>query len=421
MQITVDPGNALGDTTPADNTTTINFTAIAPFTLTNKFIWPLAGTQSQDWTIVNYVDANPLGGQAADFNGGPFTYDGHDAMDITLPNFAKMDAGLQVMAAAAGVVSQVQDGNFDRNVSGGGSANFVAIDHPNGWRTYYYHLSANTITVKVGDTVAAGHVLGLAGSSGNSTLAHLHFAVYHNGNKVETNYAPASYWQQTVPYQDTVPLAAMDSGLSADSLDHQNQPVQAYWDALSPPGADSTLKDLAAEERPVSISTIPTSFTGGVWAWDNPSNFHVGEAYTINWLRPDETVAATGTFTIPLTGSGGAAAWYYAGPWSSYPGTWAFQLVKDGVEVVRKAFVVTSGAAPATLRVTQSGTYLPNGRTTPIDFGTTPAGSPNFGTFTLNQPGLFAADVGQHFHAPGIFRGRCSSCLDCGREAGPLS
>ena len=246
----------------------------------------------------------PWRDQAADFNGGPFIYDGHDAMDITLPNFAKMDAGLQVMAAAAGVVSQVQDGNFDRNTVGGGSANFVVIDHPNGWRTYYYHLSANTITVKVGDTVAAGQVLGLAGSSGNSTAGPFALCGLSQRPRSRDELRSRFVLATTVPYQDAVPLAAMDSGLSADSLDHQNQPVQAYWDALSPPGADSTLKDLAAEERPVSISTIPTSFTGGVWAWDNPSNFHVGETYTINWLRPDETVAATSTFTIPLTGSG---------------------------------------------------------------------------------------------------------------------
>ena len=54
------------------------------------------------------------------------------------------------------------DGNFDRETTGPNNpANYVLLSHGNGWESLYYHMSANTITVKVGDTVKAmGSVFG---------------------------------------------------------------------------------------------------------------------------------------------------------------------------------------------------------------------------------------------------------------------
>lgn len=39
----------------------------------------------------------------------------------------------------------------------------------------YAHLKAGSVTVKVGDKLKRGQVLGLLGNSGNTTEAHLHF------------------------------------------------------------------------------------------------------------------------------------------------------------------------------------------------------------------------------------------------------
>ena len=55
----------------------------------------------------------------------------------------------------------------------GGYGNCVVIRHPNGLETLYGHLSK--IVVKHGQQVVAGDVVGLGGSTGNSTGPHLHF------------------------------------------------------------------------------------------------------------------------------------------------------------------------------------------------------------------------------------------------------
>jgi len=54
-----------------------------------------------------------------------------------------------------------------------GYGNLIIIDHGNGWQTAYGHLSQ--INVSCGGAVFQGQLIGLAGSTGNSTGPHLHF------------------------------------------------------------------------------------------------------------------------------------------------------------------------------------------------------------------------------------------------------
>src|SRR5690606_19314740 len=75
--------------------------------------------------------------------------------------------GTPVLAAAAGTI--VAAGPH------GGYGHAVDIDHGNGLVTRYAHLSA--VSVSVGNRVAPGAVIGLAGSTGRSTGPHLHFEV----------------------------------------------------------------------------------------------------------------------------------------------------------------------------------------------------------------------------------------------------
>ena len=57
----------------------------------------------------------------------------------------------------------------------GGYGHYVLIKHPNGIETLYAHLSKRLL--KVGDKVFPGDIVGLAGNSGRSSAAHLHFEI----------------------------------------------------------------------------------------------------------------------------------------------------------------------------------------------------------------------------------------------------
>ncbi len=60
--------------------------------------------------------------------------------------------------------------------------NYVAISHGNGNTTLYGHMSSRK--VEVGQYVNQGDVIGITGSTGNSTGPHLHFEVVENGVRV---------------------------------------------------------------------------------------------------------------------------------------------------------------------------------------------------------------------------------------------
>lgn len=69
----------------------------------------------------------------------------------------------------------------------GSYGNRIVINHNNSYTTLYGHLSS--IKVSVGQVVEKGSVIGIMGSTGNSTGTHLHFEVEKNGELVN----PLSY------------------------------------------------------------------------------------------------------------------------------------------------------------------------------------------------------------------------------------
>jgi murein DD-endopeptidase MepM/ murein hydrolase activator NlpD len=85
--------------------------------------------------------------------------------------------GKPVYAVADGTVSGIIDG-FPDNEPGGYSsqANTVTVDH-NKYYSFYAHMKLNGITVKVGQRVRRGELLGYVGNSGMSSESHLHFCI----------------------------------------------------------------------------------------------------------------------------------------------------------------------------------------------------------------------------------------------------
>ena len=105
---------------------------------TSNFIWPTTGviTQYPVWYHMAYDIANPAA-----------------------PPILASDTGTVIYAG------------WDNT----GYGNMVMIDHGNGYRTLYGHMSK--IIVSAGQSVSQGQQIGVMGSTGRSTGTHLHFEI----------------------------------------------------------------------------------------------------------------------------------------------------------------------------------------------------------------------------------------------------
>jgi murein DD-endopeptidase MepM/ murein hydrolase activator NlpD len=68
-------------------------------------------------------------------------------------------------------------------------ANSVTIEHRTGHITKYWHMMTDSVMVSIGDVVEAGDGLGWVGSSGRSSMPHLHFELQTTDHVVIDPYA----------------------------------------------------------------------------------------------------------------------------------------------------------------------------------------------------------------------------------------
>lgn len=93
----------------------------------------------------------------------------HPGLDVAVP------IGTPIRASGGGAVRDVgEDTEYGR---------FVLLDHPDGFRTLYGH--ASRVLVAPGDSVRAGQVIALSGSTGRSTGPHLHFEIRRDGRSID--------------------------------------------------------------------------------------------------------------------------------------------------------------------------------------------------------------------------------------------
>jgi murein DD-endopeptidase MepM/ murein hydrolase activator NlpD len=132
------------------------------------FIWPVSGELEVDYSPASLIYSRTM----ADWRT-------HDGIDIAA------QIGTRVMAVAAGTVESVRSDDMLGTV--------VTIDHGNGLQSVYANLAA-TPTVKEGDAVTMGSVIGSVGDTAlgeSGEVTHLHFAMTLNGSPVDpTDYLP---------------------------------------------------------------------------------------------------------------------------------------------------------------------------------------------------------------------------------------
>ena len=142
--------------------------------------------------IPNFVDMDP-GPGVQDYTCGSNAYNAHKGTDFAIANLRVMRKGIDVLAAAQGIVKGIRnnmpDVNFrwlDRTrLRGKECGNGTVIDHGNGWETQYCHLREGSVAVQKGQLVAPGDKLGLVGLSGLTEFPHLHLTLRHRGAVVD--------------------------------------------------------------------------------------------------------------------------------------------------------------------------------------------------------------------------------------------
>lgn len=93
----------------------------------------------------------------------------HSGLDIAVP------AGTPIRSAGGGIVRRAgEDPEYGL---------FVLVAHPEGYESMYGH--ASRLLVQPGDSVQAGEVIALSGSTGRSTAPHLHFEILREGRAVD--------------------------------------------------------------------------------------------------------------------------------------------------------------------------------------------------------------------------------------------
>jgi murein DD-endopeptidase MepM/ murein hydrolase activator NlpD len=153
------------------------------------FIWPVTGRISSIFGLrrfFNEQERRP-----------------HSGLDIAA------DEGTPVMAAADGTVIDTGDFFF--------SGNMIYLDHGQGIISLYAHLSK--ISVKPGDVVKQGDIIGKVGQTGRVTGPHLHFAVYANQTLID----PLYMLPQNSSVTGVVSPSEKTAGSSPDSVQNRGE------------------------------------------------------------------------------------------------------------------------------------------------------------------------------------------------------
>jgi len=165
---------------------------------------PVAGSEDPALRTTDRVETSPFGWRRDPFSGAAAYHRGVDLRAAYGEPIGAADAGTVVFAGEQHGYGQT-----------------VVVEHANGIRTRYAHLSS--VSTEAGAGVKAGEAIGRAGRSGRATGTHLHFEVTRNGHPIDPHSFSAGGLKVEGVTADwgsadgpTLPGVASETGSSAD-------------------------------------------------------------------------------------------------------------------------------------------------------------------------------------------------------------
>lgn len=250
--------------------------------------WPIGGSEITEKDGKKFSIGSPestaitsnFGGRTDPVTGK--TNSSHRGVDISgvvgkTPVIAAQDG--VVVTGAVGTTGTCVEGNKD---CGGGFGNYVMIQHSDGNYTIYAHMHTNSVTVKTGETVSQGQVIGYVGSTGKSTGGHLHFEVRIGSPTSANSVDPLTYVNAANPRVEAGSITLVNGGNNQQTvcktLKNSN---------ISNNGVAALMTNINAESG-FNYNTIGDSGTSyGLCQWHNGRWDNLKNTFPNNWQSVD--------------------------------------------------------------------------------------------------------------------------------------
>ena len=222
------------------------------------------------WPLENYKVTSEFNEDRGDGN--------HKGMDLDA------DMGTPIYASNGGVVEYVFRGcteNYEKGDTDedcpdrcGNYGNYIRINHGvqngNEIKTLYAHCTSVEESLKEGDTVSKGQLIGTVGTTGQSTGSHLHFEFIVNGEYVDPH--------------DYIKEDGKASGVNASSKSKIRGEIATEYDE------NATLEDIVEGTKPYKFSN--TSWINFVYkyALSMDGNIIVGTNVNSNYFDDSKKI-----------------------------------------------------------------------------------------------------------------------------------
>ena len=280
--------------------------------MNNDFWWPIGSAETEDKDGVLFASGDPVSTSIISSFGAKLDQDTKDVKGtnngIDIGSLGA-DGEANIIAVKDGTVVSINNNcTTGDKECGGGYGNYVEIQHSNGLYTFYAHLHEGSITVKKGDSVAQGQVIGKAGSTGSAADTRLHFEV-RVGPSSSNAVDPMTYISADSPRPKSGSLTHVDGGTVMQEIC-----LTLKASGFSNSGIAAVLTNINAESgfNPNSIGDGGTSYGLCQWhndRWDNLKNY-TSEWQTVggqlDFLLYELESGYMGLYNSLLNGSGSA-------------------------------------------------------------------------------------------------------------------